>query len=77
MICHPFHSKIKGIWQHRLKHRVVDTDAPSYIKRTVDAVLLSAEQENMASNFHPFCCFSRWGLGFDTNVHLAERLFKW
>ena len=41
---------IRGFWQPQTEAlfdiRVVDTDAPSYVKHTVEAVLQIAEQEN-------------------------------
>ena len=86
---------IGGIWQPQTEAlfdiRVVDTDAPSYIKRTVEAVLQTAEQEKKKkyleavqtrrATFSPFVVSVDGVLGCEANVlikRLAEKIaYKW
>ena len=85
---------IRGIWQPQTEAlfdiRVVDTDAPSYVKRTVEAVLQTAEQEKKKyleavqtrrATFSPFVVSVDRVLGREANVlikHLAEKIaYTW
>ena len=85
---------VRGIWQPQTEAlfniQVVNTDAPSYVKCTVDTVLLTAEQEKKkyleavqtrSATFTPFVVSVDGVLGREANVlikHLAEKIaFKW
>ena len=66
---------VRGVWipqgEALFDVRVVDTDAASYVNRSVSTVLASAEEEKKRkylsaaelrhASFTPFCCVSRWG----------------
>ena len=78
---------IRGIWRPQTEAlfdiRVVNTDAPSYVKCTVNAVLLTAEQEKKKkyqeavqtrrATFTPFVVSVDGVLGREANV-LIKRL---